>query len=123
MAQSSDDSMFGQESESDEESDEEISFGRDQWLKKPEAAPTSAKVRKTSKVAKPVSSGDLAIAEDEAFTVVGRGGKAIEFSSENLFKNLGQILEARGKKVNLAYNMHRIYVVWIETIRNALTNV
>ena len=38
-------------------------------------------------------------AEDEDFTTVGKGGKAMQFTSEGIYKNLQLIQEARGKKV------------------------
>lgn len=37
--------------------------------------------------------------EDDAFTTVGKGGKAMAFTAESIFKNLQLIQEARGKKV------------------------
>ncbi|EPS99819.1 hypothetical protein FOMPIDRAFT_1123647 [Fomitopsis schrenkii] len=36
--------------------------------------------------------------EDDAFTTVGKGGKAMAFTAESIFKNLQLIQEARGKK-------------------------
>ncbi|KAI0705025.1 eukaryotic translation initiation factor 3 subunit 8 [Cerioporus squamosus] len=36
--------------------------------------------------------------EDEEFTTVGKGGKAIQFTPEGIFKNLQVVQEARGKK-------------------------
>jgi hypothetical protein len=33
------------------------------------------------------------------FTSVGKGGKAVDYTPENLFKKLAELLEARGKKV------------------------
>ncbi|TFK90565.1 eukaryotic translation initiation factor 3 subunit 8 [Polyporus arcularius HHB13444] len=36
--------------------------------------------------------------EDEDFTTVGKGGKAIQFTPESIFKNLQVVQEARGKK-------------------------
>ncbi|CAG8458925.1 395_t:CDS:10 [Ambispora leptoticha] len=35
---------------------------------------------------------------DESFTPVGKGGKPVEYTAENLFKKLKEVLEARGKK-------------------------
>ena len=36
--------------------------------------------------------------DEESFTVIGKGGKAIEISKENLLKRLAELLENRGKK-------------------------
>jgi translation initiation factor 3 subunit C len=33
------------------------------------------------------------------FTTIGKGGKAMQFTSEGIFKNLQLVQEARGKKV------------------------
>ena len=38
--------------------------------------------------------------EDEDFMTVGKGGKAIQFTPESIFKNLQVVQEARGKKVS-----------------------
>lgn len=39
-------------------------------------------------------------AGDDAFTTVGKGGKAMQFSADAIFKTLLQVQEARGKKVS-----------------------
>lgn len=39
-------------------------------------------------------------AGDDDFTTVGKGGKAMQFTSESIFQNLQLIQEARGKKVS-----------------------
>jgi translation initiation factor 3 subunit C len=36
--------------------------------------------------------------EDDGFTHVGAGGKAIELSQDNLYKKLREVIDARGKK-------------------------
>jgi translation initiation factor 3 subunit C len=55
-------------------------------------APTTAPTRPVAAAA-----GD---AEDpDAYTTVGRGGKAMQFSAEGILKNLQAVQEARGKKV------------------------
>ena len=59
----------------------------------PEAAPTPAKVKKAKKGEEEE--------EDEEFTTVGKGGKAIQFTPESIFKNLQVVQEARGKKVSI----------------------
>ena len=43
--------------------------------------------------------GEADEADDEDFTTVGKGGKAMVFTSESIFQNLQLIQEARGKKV------------------------
>ena len=40
-----------------------------------------------------------AAVEDDSFTTVGKGGKAMQYTSESIFQNLQLIQEARGKKV------------------------
>jgi translation initiation factor 3 subunit C len=39
-----------------------------------------------------------AAADEGGFTLVGKGGKAVEISKENLLKKLSDLLEERGKK-------------------------
>ena len=39
-----------------------------------------------------------AAADEGGFTLVGKGGKAVEISKENLLKKLADLLEERGKK-------------------------
>ena len=40
----------------------------------------------------------LAIGDDEGFSTVGRGGRALVYTPESIFKHLRSILESRGKK-------------------------
>ncbi|RPD78594.1 eukaryotic translation initiation factor 3 subunit 8 [Lentinus tigrinus ALCF2SS1-7] len=54
-------------------------------------APAPAKAKKAKK-------GNDEEDEDEEFTTVGKGGKAIQFTPESIFKNLQVVQEARGKK-------------------------
>ncbi|TBU31642.1 eukaryotic translation initiation factor 3 subunit 8 [Dichomitus squalens] len=56
----------------------------------PEVAPAPPRAKKVKK-------GDEE-EEDEDFTTVGKGGKAIQFTPESIFKNLQVVQEARGKK-------------------------
>jgi translation initiation factor 3 subunit C len=44
--------------------------------------------------------------EDDTFTTVGKGGKAMQFTPDGIFKNLQLVQEARGKKVS------RLCVLW-----------
>jgi translation initiation factor 3 subunit C len=37
--------------------------------------------------------------DDDEFTTVGKGGKAMQFTADSIFKNLQLVQEARGKKV------------------------
>jgi translation initiation factor 3 subunit C len=44
---------------------------------------------------------------DEGFSAVGKGGKAIvSVTSENLLTRLREVLESRGKKVKVQYRYH-----------------
>ncbi|KAI0368335.1 eukaryotic translation initiation factor 3 subunit 8 [Pilatotrama ljubarskyi] len=56
----------------------------------PEVAPTPARVKKAKKADEEE--------EDEEFTTVGKGGKGIQYTPENIFKNLQVVQENRGKK-------------------------
>lgn len=38
---------------------------------------------------------------DDRFTTVGKGGRAMSFSPDNIFKTLKLVHEARGKKVRI----------------------
>lgn len=40
----------------------------------------------------------VGIEDDEGFATVGRGGKAVQYTPESIFKHLKTIIEARGKK-------------------------
>ncbi|CAL1706985.1 unnamed protein product [Somion occarium] len=57
-----------------------------------EAQPPPPKVKKVKRL---VGETDE---EDEEFTTVGKGGKAMAFTPESIFKNLQLVQEARGKK-------------------------
>jgi translation initiation factor 3 subunit C len=41
---------------------------------------------------------ESAIGDDEGFSTVGRGGRALVYTPESIFKHLRSILESRGKK-------------------------
>ncbi|KAI0074152.1 eukaryotic translation initiation factor 3 subunit 8 [Panus rudis PR-1116 ss-1] len=56
-------------------------------------APPAPKPKKAKKVA-----GEEEEDEDEEFTTVGKGGKAMQFTPESIFKHLQLVQEARGKK-------------------------
>lgn len=64
----------------------------------PETATPAAKPKKVKR-----TEGEEEEEEDE-FTTVGKGGKAIQFTSEGIFKNLQMVQEARGKKVYISYS-------------------
>jgi translation initiation factor 3 subunit C len=52
--------------------------------------------------AKPAKAKQVRVADDEDdddFTTVGKGGKAVQYTAEGIFQNLLLIQEARGKKV------------------------
>ncbi|KAI9828167.1 MAG: Translation initiation factor 3 subunit c [Phylliscum demangeonii] len=57
------------------------------------AAPVAKKARKSQPALDADETGD-----DEGFATVGRGGKALQYTSESLLKNLRIIMESRGKK-------------------------
>jgi len=40
----------------------------------------------------------VSLEDDEGFATVGRGGKAVQYTPESIFKHLRIIIEARGKK-------------------------
>lgn len=64
--------------------------------------PESVSVPKAKKAKKPIADDDDDDADaqgDDAFTTVGKGGKAMQFTPETIFKNLQLVQEARGKKV------------------------
>jgi len=55
------------------------------------------------------------------FTPVGKGGKAMQFTSEGIFKNLQAVQEARGKKVcsiHFAIHCHNLQMPRIRTEPN-----
>jgi hypothetical protein len=43
--------------------------------------------------------------DDITFTTVGRGGRAMQFTADGIFKHLQAVQEARGKKVGSVYYM------------------
>jgi hypothetical protein len=56
----------------------------------------SAPVRGSKKTKKDAEGSGL---EDDSFTTVGKGGKAMQYTADGIFKNLQLVQEARGKKV------------------------
>lgn len=63
-------------------------------MAKPEA--TAPKAKKSKQVA---LGSDGEASDKEDFTTVGKGGKAMQYTSESIYQNLQLIQEARGKKV------------------------
>jgi translation initiation factor 3 subunit C len=55
--------------------------------------PTATSTRRAA------AAGDLE--ETDEFTTVGRGGRAMQFTADGIFKHLQSVQEARGKKVCL----------------------
>ncbi|ORY02888.1 hypothetical protein K493DRAFT_276897 [Basidiobolus meristosporus CBS 931.73] len=94
----SDDSYFKKDddSESESDSDDEAAPGVNKWLKKTEKPAKGKKEapKKKVEIAAPTQVADA----DDGFATVGKGGKIAEYTSENLFKKLNEIVEARGKK-------------------------
>ncbi|KAH7927117.1 hypothetical protein BV22DRAFT_1061497 [Leucogyrophana mollusca] len=56
----------------------------------------AVKVKKVKKAAPSDSEDD--VPEDDRFTTVGKGGKAMQFTTDSIFKTLKLVNEARGKK-------------------------
>ena len=113
----SDDSLFGKDdssdSSSDSDSDSDASlptdrrarllkkFGRRPEKPKKEEVekPKKARAKKIAPVVSETTTEESPEGASDGFTAVGKSGKVIEFNAENLFKRLGEMLEARGKKV------------------------
>lgn len=55
---------------------------------------------KPKKVKKTIEDEEDEGSQVDEFTTVGKGGKAMQFTPESIFKNLQLVQEARGKKVN-----------------------
>ena len=67
----------------------------------PEAA--ASKPRKAKKTLAHDSDDEVAEAVDDQFTTVGKGGKAMQFTPDAIFKTLQLVQEARGKKVYICF--------------------
>ena len=67
------------------------------------------KARRTKRAA--FDDDDNELSETEDFTTVGKGGKAMQFTSEGIFKNLQLVQEARGKKVRFK-NFRKRYMAY-----------
>ncbi|KAG0142247.1 hypothetical protein CROQUDRAFT_662816 [Cronartium quercuum f. sp. fusiforme G11] len=59
------------------------------------AIPIEKKVKKSTTATSNTAGGQ---ADDDDFTIVGKGGKSFSFSPDSIFKTLQAVLEARGKK-------------------------
>ena len=57
----------------------------------------AAPVEKKKKPTQPLDL-DEAVGDDEGFSTVGRGGKALQYTAESILKHLRSIIESRGKK-------------------------
>jgi translation initiation factor 3 subunit C len=64
-----------------------------------ERAYTAAIAVKEAPIVKKVKKTTTETDEPEDFTTVGKGGKAMQFTADGIFKNLQLVQEARGKKV------------------------
>ncbi|UZJ56456.1 hypothetical protein CBS101457_005776 [Exobasidium rhododendri] len=62
------------------------------------AAQAARSARKAEAKAKGAASTALDEEDDDDFQTVGRGGKAVTYTSEGLFKSLAAVMEARGRK-------------------------
>ena len=73
-------------------------FEREYALHSQPAEAASAKAaKKPKKIADSGSEAENSAAED--FTTVGKGGKAMQFTADAIFKTLKIVHDARGKKV------------------------
>jgi translation initiation factor 3 subunit C len=54
--------------------------------------------KKSSKTRDPIERISAADADDEGFTMVGAGGKAMQYTAESILKHIRTIIEARGRK-------------------------
>ncbi|KFH70132.1 hypothetical protein MVEG_04934 [Podila verticillata NRRL 6337] len=63
-----------------------------------EVVEVKPKVKKTKKAVVSDSEGSEDEEVDDGFTPVGAGGKTVEFTQDNLFKKLKEVIDARGKK-------------------------
>lgn len=70
------------------------------------AVTEEAPVQKAKKPKRTAEGEDEESQVDE-YTTVGKGGKAMQFTPEGIFKNLQLVQEARGKKVNTLCCFHR----------------
>ena len=55
--------------------------------------------REVPSASAPASGGVVRAADEPEFTTVGRGGRAMQFTSDSIFKHLQAVRDARGKKV------------------------
>ncbi|KAJ2338512.1 Translation initiation factor 3 subunit c, partial [Coemansia sp. RSA 2618] len=105
----SDDSQWGMDSsdESSSESEDERQVGFSRWLKKAptkdEGGAKKAKKERSQRSTPAPAPQPEAADEDDGFTAVGKGGKAVkkveaEMTSESLNKDLKAIYDARGRK-------------------------
>lgn len=71
---------------------------KDEFMKEEEVVAEKPKVKKPTKpVAGSISLDELA-ADDEGFTTVGAGGRAITLTPESILKHIRSIVEQRGRK-------------------------
>ena len=73
----------------------------------PEAA--ASKPKKAKKTTALDSDDEVAEAVDDQFTTVGKGGKAMQFTPDAIFKTLQLVQEARGKKVCTVFAIILLY--------------
>ena len=74
-------------------------FEREYALHSHPVEAASAKAAKKPKKIADSGSEDENSLEDDQFTTVGKGGKAMQFTADAIFKTLKIVHEARGKKV------------------------
>lgn len=67
---------------------------------------TAATSRETATIVPSTAQQNVPVG-DEDFKTVGRGGRAMQFSAESIYKHLQAIREARGKKVTIFDGLSR----------------
>ncbi|KAI0128680.1 eukaryotic translation initiation factor 3 subunit 8 N-terminus-domain-containing protein [Xylariales sp. AK1849] len=99
----------------------------DEFMKSEDEAP--APKPKKSKAAD-IYTEQVGDEDDEGFATIGKGGKALQFTPESIFKHLRGILESRGKKntdrleqIKIMEKLHEVAVTPYQQIRVLLTLV
>lgn len=70
---------------------------KDEFMREEEVEETPKEKKKKSKVV-PLDAGAVADADDEGFTMVGAGGRAVQYTPESILKHIRSIVEQRGRK-------------------------
>lgn len=70
---------------------------KDEFMREEEAV-ESVKDKKKKSKAPVIDSGAVADADDEGFTMIGAGGRAVQYTPESILKHIRSIVEQRGRK-------------------------